>query len=125
MRKLLIILCLTPLFSFGQIEVTIYNHTGYDVDSFQLENMYIGKLAKDDSIIVNSLSKLSIQDDLPFANVNAIIPKIKKRKRAYTWCGTGIWKATKGDFKYSITLVEKDNSYSIWWGKHKPKTNSE
>lgn len=126
MKNLLVIFLLFFFFnnvSFcqkkGKVKFIIYNKTGYDIDSFCLEenkNILIKANPKPITIYVN---KITMQGGLPYGDlVDGKIKNKQKNTTIYGLCGTGKYIATKGEYKLDITLNETKDGYKLFWEIH-------
>ncbi len=104
------------------LKITIYNKTGYDVDSVYIASTYVGSIKKGDSTIVLNCKKLTLQDGVPFGFFEGGTIKNKVHKpypQNVGWCGTGVHSETTGEYKFYIAYGEDKEGYSLWWDWHK------
>jgi len=113
------LLLLLSLNSFGQrLKITLYNKTGYDLDSVLLEGKYVGRIKKNDSIAVLNCKKIVIQGGKPADLAYGIIKDKKMDDSFLGLCGVGCRNVTRGKFKFDITLVERKDGYRLFYNEH-------
>lgn len=99
MKKLLILfLIISGIYGKTQtLKITVYNKTGYDVDSLSLQSIYIGHMEKGDSITLTLKNKeINMEDGLPFFPIadgkviglkKAMKDSTAKEPISYGFCG--------------------------------------
>src|ERR1700722_11180561 len=127
MRKLLTLLVFfVSVYCSGQkLKLTIYNKTGYDVDSISIGDAYVGRLKKDDSTVVLNCTDFLVeqQDSVP-VDPHAQGMILNKMEWRVLGCGTGyrVSPETKsGEFKFDLTYEQDFNHHSLFWRKHGSK----
>jgi hypothetical protein len=123
---LFVLVSLMSLASYSQkMKVTIYNKTGFDIDSVRFQGKQIGLIKKNGFAVITDLEKLTLEgyqyeNELPQFDVDAIINHKKKDKEPFARCGTGVTFSTKteGKFEFDIIFYEGENGYVLAWGKH-------
>lgn len=104
--------------SFGQsLRITLYNKTGYDLDSLLFEKRWVGDLRKDSSIVLHSLSTFTIQGMFPLYRPYAHI-KGKEHPILLSPCGTRSRKVKSGTYAFDILIYEDEHGYRLYWEKH-------
>jgi|GEM_PF-2322655 hypothetical protein len=119
MRKLIFICLIVSFhFTFGQnVSVTLYNTTGYDMDSVYFAGIRIGKMAKDDSATLTGLKEITMIGigNSTLESATGII-KGKNMALPELGCGTGSYTVNSGSYKFYLVLQErlyKKNVYTI------------
>jgi hypothetical protein len=114
----LAILLLIPTFSIAQnIKITVFNKTGYNLDSVSFDHFYLGKISKDSTVFISGISEITMQGDVPLYRPFGII-KEKKRPFNLTKCGTKSKKMKAGSFAFDLFIYETGNEYRLYWKKH-------
>ena len=115
---LLAVLYMMPLFSLAQItEITVYNKTGYDIDSVSFQNIGFGKIIKDSSSSLADIKQIYMLGELPMLRPTGIISG-KKRHINMKECGTKSRLVKSGTFAFDICIYEIENEYRLYWRKH-------
>ena len=97
-------------FAFGQnISVTLYNTTGYDLDSVSFTGTYVGKMAKNDSVTLSSLKEITISGSSTLQWATGII-KGKTQELPSLACGTGSFPVHSGNYKFNLVLRDTDHT---------------
>lgn len=117
----LAILLLIPTFSIAQnIKITVFNKTVYNLDSVSFDHFYLGKISKDSTVFISSISEITMHGDVPLIRPFGII-KGKKRPVNLKECGTKSKKKKSGIYAYDILINESENQYQLYWKKHEYK----
>jgi hypothetical protein len=117
----LAILLLIPLFTIGQnIQIKVFNKTGYNLDSVSFDHFYLGKISKDSTVFISGISEITMHGDVPLLRPFGII-KGKKRPVNLKECGTKSKKKKSGIYAYDILINESENQYQLYWKKHEYK----
>ena len=118
---LLAILLLIPLLTIGQnIQIKVFNKTGYNLDSVSFDHFYLGKISKDSTFFISSINEITMHGDVPLLRPFGII-KGKKRPVNLKECGTKSKKKKSGIYAYDILINESENQYLLYWKKHEYK----
>lgn len=112
--------------AFSQkLTVTIYNKTGFDLDSAIFQGKQIGLIKKDGMVTIKNLATLSLQgymnkDEVPQFDVDAVIANKLKEDYQFGKCGTGITYSSKkkGRFEFDIMYYEYEGKYRLYWQPH-------
>ena len=111
-------LTLMPSMIIGQnIQVEVFNKTGYDLDSVLFDQFYLGKLSNDSTVILSGISEIVMQGDVPLRRPFGLIEG-KKRPFNLTPCGTKSKKVKAGSYAFDIFIYETGNEYRLYWKKH-------
>ena len=114
----LAILLLIPTFSIAQnIKITVFNKTGYNLDSVSFDHFYLGKISKDSTVFISGISEITMHGDVPLLRPFGII-KGKKRPVNLKECGTKSKKKKLGIYAFDILINESENQYLLYWKKH-------
>ena len=107
MKKLLFVYLIFSFhFAIGQnLCVTLYNTTGYDLDSVSFTGTYVGKIAKSDSTTLKGLKELTMIGDGTLEWATGTI-KGKKIELPTLGCGTGSFVVNSGNYKFNLVLNE-------------------
>jgi hypothetical protein len=117
----LAILMLIPSMTIGQnINIQVFNKTGYELDSVSFDHFYLGKIKKDSTVFISGISEITIHGDVPLLRPFGII-KGKKRPVNLKECGTKSKKKKSGIYAYDILINESENQYQLYWKKHEYK----
>jgi len=117
----LAILMLIPSMTIGQnINIQVFNKTGYDLDSVSFDHFYLGKISKDSTVFISGISEITMHGDVPLLRPFGII-KGKKRPVNLKECGTKSKKKKSGIYAYDILINESENQYQLYWKKHEYK----
>ena len=123
----ILILFLTVYGHAQKLKITIYNTTGYDVDSVSIGDTYVGFIKKNDSIVVLNCHDLKMQDGIPyFPGASGIVrtrkidkvDTLKNPVKLYGWCGTGVEIVDSGTYRFTLSYYENSDGYRLWWGRH-------
>ncbi len=75
----LAILTLIPALIFGQnIQIEVFNKTGYNLDSVSFHHFYLGKIIKDSTFFLSGIDEITMQGDVPLHQPCGIIEGKKK-----------------------------------------------
>jgi hypothetical protein len=111
-------LLLLPSLAIGQnIEIRVFNKTGYDLDSVLFDQFYLGKLSNDSTVFLSGISEIVMQGDVPLRRPFGLIEG-KKRPFNLTPCGTKSKKVKAGSYAFDIFIYETGNEYRLYWKKH-------
>ena len=105
---------------YGQdLKVTIYNKTGYDLDSVSLGECYVGIIKKESSVLVSDCKGFTVQDGVPFGFAQGTIKEKKKNTERLGLCGTGVSFTSSGVYKFDIAMMEQTAGYRLFWTGHR------
>ncbi|MFM7759088.1 MAG: hypothetical protein ACKO6J_09155, partial [Crocinitomicaceae bacterium] len=77
----LAIFLLIPSLTIGQnIQIKIFNKTGYNLDSVSFDNFYLGKISKDSLVILSGIKEITMHGDVP---LNRPFGLIEGKKRPF------------------------------------------
>jgi hypothetical protein len=111
-------LTLMPSMIIGQnIQVEVFNKTGYDLDSVLFDQFYLGKLSNDSTVFLSGISEIVMQGDVPLRRPFGLIEG-KRRPFNLTPCGTKSKKVKAGSYAFDIFIYETGNEYRLYWKKH-------
>jgi hypothetical protein len=114
----LAILMLIPSLTIGQnIQIKVFNKTGYDIDSVLFGHFYLGKLSKDSTVFLSGIDEITMQGDVPLNRPFGLIEG-KKRPFNLTPCGTKSKKKKEGSYAFDLFIYETGNEYRLYWKKH-------
>ena len=114
----LAILMLIPSLIIGQnIQIKVFNKTGYDLDSVLFGDFYLGKLNKDSTVFLSGIDEITMQGDVPLNQPFGLIEG-KKRHFNLTPCGTKSKKKKEGSYAFDLFIYETGNEYRLYWKKH-------
>ena len=109
---------LKPSLTIGQnIQIKVFNKTGYDLDSVLFGHFYLGKLSKDSTVFLSGIDEITMQGDVPLNRPFGLIEG-KKRPFNLTPCGTKSKKKKEGSYAFDIFINETENEYWLYWKKH-------
>jgi hypothetical protein len=115
---MLAVMYMMPLFSIAQkIEITVYNKTGYDIDSVSFQKISFGKILKDSSSYLADIKQIYMLGELPMLRPTGIISG-KKRPINLKECGTKSRIVKSGTFAFDICIYEIENEHRLYWRKH-------
>ena len=121
--KIFIHLILSFLFyqiGFGQnLQIELFNKTGYDLDSISIGDNYVGPIKSGGSYVMLDCKKIIMQDGLPYSLPVGTIKKKKRNTELLGFCGTGRTDISNGNFKFNITVTENEFGYRLFWDYHK------
>jgi hypothetical protein len=114
----LAILMLTPALTIGQnIQIEVFNKTGYDLDSVSFDHFYLGMISKDSTVSLSGIDVITMHGDVPLNRPFGIIEG-KKRPFNLTPCGTKSKKKNAGSYAFDLFIYETGNEYRLYWKKH-------
>jgi len=114
----LAIFLLIPSLTIGKnIQIKIFNKTGYNLDSVSFDNFYLGKISKDSLVILSSIKEITMHGDVPLNRPFGLIEG-KKRPFNLTPCGTRSKKRKDGSYAVDMLIFETGNDYRLYWKKH-------
>jgi len=114
----LAILTLIPALIFGQnIQIEVFNKTGYNLDSVSFHHFYLGKIIKDSTFFLSGIDEITMQGDVPLNRPFGLIEG-KKRPFNLTPCGTKSKKKKEGSYAFDLFIYETGNEYRLYWKKH-------
>ena len=114
----LAILTLIPALIFGQnIQIEVFNKTGYNLDSVSFHHFYLGKIIKDSTFFLSGIDEITMQGDVPLNRPFGLIEG-KKRPFNLTPCGTKSKKRKEGSYAFDLFIYETGNEYRLYWKKH-------
>lgn len=100
----------------SRVQIEIYNKTGFDIDSLNIEGKFY-KIPKQKSLVINC-KKLTIQDNLPFGSPKGILKKMPRDTMPEFLCGTGVEEIRSGKYKFDIKALIGTDYYTLNWVKH-------
>ncbi|MFM9007583.1 MAG: hypothetical protein ACKORE_03285 [Bacteroidota bacterium] len=106
----------------GQVlHITLYNTSGYDLDSLVFEKQVLGPLPKDSVLELRSLRSFTMQGMVPlfrpYAHING-----KDHPQLPRPCGTKSRKVKSGTYAFDIKFYEDEHGYRLYWEKHEHST---
>ena len=114
----LAILMLIPSLTIGQnIQIKVFNKTGYDLDSVSFDHFYLGMISKDCTVFLSGIDVITMQGDVPLQRPFGIIEG-KIRPFNLTPCGTKSEKKKAGSYAFDLCIYETGNEYRLYWKKH-------
>jgi len=99
------------------LTLTLYNKTGYDLDSVLVHDIYFGTIMKDQSKSIRDVDELVFQGLVPFFRPSAIIPG-KQLMRVTATCSTKSKKKQRGSYAFDILLYARGEELRLYWGVH-------
>ena len=109
---------LFPSGLIGQnINLVVFNKTGYNLDSVSFNHIQLGNITKDSSVIFSNINEIIMLGDVPLHLPFGIIEE-KKRPLKLTPCGTKSKKKKEGLFVFDILIYETEGEYRLYWRKH-------
>jgi hypothetical protein len=102
-----------------EMNVEIFNKTGSDLDSVYIGEQYVGKIAKNGIVEVQSCPSFEMQDGAPFGYASGVINGMQEDTRRVGYCGTGVEPAAVGDHQFDIELMDSKFGYRLHWRPHK------
>jgi hypothetical protein len=114
----LAILMLIPSLTTGQnIQVKVFNKTGYDLDSVSFDHFYLGKISRDSTVFISNIIEITMQGDVPLHRPFGIIEG-KNRPFNLAPCSTKSKKKKAGMYAFDLFIYETGNEYRLYWKKH-------
>lgn len=115
---LFILLNALPSLLIGQnVEIKIFNKTGYNLDSVSFDHFYLGTIGKDSCVFRSDIDEITLQGDVPLHRPFGIIEG-KIRPINLSPCGTKSKKKKVGRFEFDLFIYETGNEYRLYWKKH-------
>ena len=109
---------LFPSGLIGQnINLVVFNKTGYNLDSVSFNRIELGNITKDSSVVFSNINEITLLGDVPLHLPFGIIEG-KKRPLNLTPCGTKSKKKKEGIFVFDILIYETEGEYRLYWRKH-------
>ncbi|MCF8409426.1 MAG: hypothetical protein K9G36_10690 [Crocinitomicaceae bacterium] len=109
---------LFPSGLIGQnINLVVFNKTGYNLDSVSFNHIELGNITKDSSVVFSNINEITLLGDVPLHLPFGII-RGKKRPLNLTPCGTKSKKKKEGIFMFDILIYETEGEYRLYWRKH-------
>lgn len=99
------------------LTLTLYNKTGYDLDSVSVHDIYFGNILKDQSKSIRDVDELVFQGLVPLFRPSAIIQG-KQLRRVMAPCSTKSKKKQRGSYAFDILLYERGEELRMYWGVH-------
>lgn len=99
------------------LTLTLYNKTGFDLDSVSVHDIYFGNILKDQSKSIRDVDELVFQGLVPLFHPSAIIQG-EQLRRVMAPCTTKSKKKQRGSYAFDILLYEMDEELRIYWGVH-------
>jgi hypothetical protein len=100
------------------LHITLYNKTGYDLDSLVFEKQVLGSLRKDSTLELWSQRSFTLQGMVPPFRPYAHI-KGKENPKMLSPCGTKSRQVKSGTYAFDILFYEDEHGYRLYWEKHK------
>jgi hypothetical protein len=120
-NKAILYLLFSFLFPSGligqNINLVVFNKTGYTLDSVSFNNIELGNITKDSSVIFSNINEIIMLGDVPLHLPFGIIEG-KRRPLNLTPCGTKSKKKKEGIFVFDILIYEYGGEYRLYWRKH-------
>lgn len=114
----LAILTLIPSLTIGQnINIKVFNKTGFELDSVLIDHIYLGKISRDSTVFLSGIDEITMQGDVPLRRPYGIIEG-KKRPLNLTPCGTKSKKKKVGSYAFDLFVYETGNEYRLYLKKH-------
>ena len=114
----LAILMLIPSLTIGQnIDIKVFNKTGYDLDSVSFDHFYLGNISRDSTVFISDIIEITMQGDVPLHRPFGIIEG-KNRPFKLAPCGTKSKKKKVGIYAFDLFIYETENEYRLYWKKH-------
>ena len=109
---------LLPSLTIGQnINIKVFNKTGYDLDSVSFYHFYLGKISKDSTVFLSDIDEITMHGDVPLHRPFGIIEE-KERPFNLTPCGTKSNKKQSGSYAFDLFIYETGNKYQLYWKMH-------
>ena len=109
---------LFPSGLIGQnINLVVFNKTGYNLDSVSFNRIELGNITKDSSVVFSNINEITLLGDVPLHIPFGIIEG-KKRPLNLTPCGTKSKKKKEGIFVFDILIYETEGESRLYWRKH-------
>ena len=99
------------------INLVVFNKTGYNLDSVSFNHIELGNITKDSSVVFSNINEITLLGDVPLHLPFGIIEG-KKRPLNLTPCGTKSKKKKEGIFVFDILIYETEGEYRLYWRKH-------
>ena len=99
------------------LALTLYNKTGFDLDSVSVRDVYFGEILKDQSKSIGDIDELVFQGLVPLFRPSAIIQG-KKLSSVMAPCSTKSKKKQRGSYAFDILLYERGEELRFYWGVH-------
>ena len=99
------------------VTVTMFNETGYVLDSIQSPSGNLIKLNPGDSCTIHYESIFTTGNNL-FGTPPGVISEIEGKKWNGMFCGTGVTMQTEGHFKSDINFRKVEQGYMLFWTFH-------
>jgi len=115
---LFVILSALPSFLIGQnIQLSIFNKTGYTLDSVFFDHYYLGKIDNDSCVFLSGIDEIIMHGNVPLYRPFGLIEG-KNRPNKLKTCSTKSKKKNTGSLAFDITIYEVENNYRLYWKKH-------
>lgn len=92
-----------------KLTIEVFNKTGMDLDSVQLDKRYIGFLPKDSSVVLNNCKEFKASGSWPLMKIRAVDDKGNK-SRNLSQCGTKAIVIKKGRHRIDIKVANPEFS---------------
>jgi hypothetical protein len=112
-----IFLLIPPPLKGQDIDIKVFNKSGYDLDSVSFDHFYLGRISKDSSVFLFGIDEITLQGDVPLHRPTGIIEG-KKRPFNLKPCSTKSKKMKSGSYAFDLFIYEKENEYRLYWKKH-------
>ena len=111
-------LMLISSWSVGQnIQIKVFNKTGYDLDSVSFEHVYLGSIRKDSSVFLTNINEITMHGNVPLYRPNG---SINNQKKPFNFkpCSTKSKKIKAGSYSFDLFIYETKNEFRLYWKKH-------
>jgi hypothetical protein len=92
-----------------KLTIEIFNKTGMDLDSVQLDGSFIGQIPNDSSILIKHFSAFEASGSWPLMGIYAV-SSAGKRLRNLAKCGTKAVRYTEGTYRFDIVIKNEEFS---------------
>lgn len=101
-----------------ELLIRVYNKTGHNVKLLRLNNVLIGDIKKDSSILVSNWKKLELQGNKPFGRLKGYIQGFQEDKIDHFLCGTGVRTVNKGNYEFDLGIQSSPLGYNLFLLAH-------
>lgn len=95
------------------LTIELKNSTGVDLDSIILENLFIGQLPNDSSILITQFTQFKSSGPRPLMKISALDTSGVRLKSLLT-CGTKAVLCTEGMYYFDIVLSNKESDNRLY-----------
>lgn len=96
------------------LHITLYNKTGFDLDSLLFEKHFVGDIRNDSALVLTSLRSFIMQGMVPLFRPYAHIEG-KEHPQLLSPCGTRSRKVKSGTYVFDILFYEDEHGYRLYW----------